>query len=1666
MKKKFFAAVLILVLLLQTVSFAHWADPYCTVLQENQIMFGDDQGFRADDPLLRCEFAAMLNRAFSFSVKSSADMPDVPQNAWYYRDCAVLYNAGVLTGDENKNINPEQTVTRAEMAVMLSRAMGYTVSNKKSPNPEDVPNWAYGAVLTLTDMNLLSGYPDGTFRGNNNLLRGEAAAVLSKVLEAGSFSGGNGTISNPYRITKPEQFALMNINLTASYRLMCDVVFDEIPMPVIGSADKPFNGTFDGGFYRIIAKKSQGAENVLFRSIGDSGMVTKVRLLCPEQRMAICNTNYGKITLCANTSFANGTPDYVQKFGGVAYENYGKIDKCYNTSAVIALDGGYTSGGIAGYNKGTISNSFNTGSVMAGCGAITGENAGEIRDCYTVNGKISVTGKGKTENVYSGKDAADVFKAEAFSAQTRVLGIIDFHYTGNENFELYAGGEGVSDNPYRIENVLQFKNISQNKEAEFIQTADLSGVSESIAQFLGVYDGNGYSIKTVRLQADGEVALFAENGGELRNIRITDGAIQSKTLAAGLVVNNRGIVENCSFYGSISGENSAGLVLYNKEYGKVNACYTSGRIEAGNIAAGLVFLNDGTVTNGYSAAEVLGICPIGVVYQNNGTITNVYFSGTFSQNGIGLIYENNGIAKYGYTFYEPIVAVNNGTTEYVVTAAEIQMRNPEMYFGFDLARVWEKSSDTQYPYPVLVENPHYLVVRTENYTEFAGGDGGANDPYKIVTPNHLANVAKHPDAHFVLMNDVNVSEMDAQKENILVADVFYGSFDGNRNQIIGLNENKTLFGENYGTVARLYIKNATLNGENIAPLVQKNYGKILNCSFSGNITAENGAGLVWENFGEISLCNSDGNFNGTNLAGIVLYNRNNVSECVSSARMQGDNLFGLAQNDGGTVADSWFGGYLCGQTIYPTSQKNTRNCYYLNYYGKTDAEGKNVEEFQKLGSRFGENWTQKDGYPVLKNMPLLTLPLLNMEGDGSAENPYKIRETEQLKYLGMYADKHFKVIQNVKAQNVLLNPVETFNGTIDGNQKMITGLEIYGKKAGLILKLEGKIQNLILTDIKVEGVEETGAFAAINSGVLENCVVRTGRIGTLGSFAGGLCGENAGDGLVYGCENNGDIFSSNFTGGIAGQNNGTIVLSRNTGGAVTTAQAVAGASGGIAGENNSVIDRCYNNGKIFAYSESEESYAGGIAGVHKNSISNCYNTGEIHSKAKRGAYAGGIAGLGLNKSEVRACYNTGFSNATGDTTYTGSALAKANGGTLYGFVYENTVAEPIGAGNIEESFVHARAIDVMYRKEGYETFDFEKTWGFEYNNGFYIAQLNENPQVYKMPEENLVDFAGGDGSMDNPYRILTPEQLNNVRKYLGATFILLGNIDMSGYCATHEFKPIGDNVFSFYGLFVGGNYTISGLEIAGEEFGLFRENHGEIYNCFFENVSGNGSGGTVAAYNTGLIYNCMQIGNQQVVSDNVNVNRGGLIGVNKNSGMVISSYNAGDISVSGQNVQVGGIAYGNHGVISGTFNSGHISADAKQLSVSGGIAAHNFGIVSDCYSANHVSAVSGTDSNAFAGGIIGNNGGTIVNVYYSGEKVSASNYGSISASNTASVFNCYYLGELGIGRNNGSVQNVIQCNVEQLQKHETFAGFDFENMWIMDASFRYPYPQFIEIAHR
>ena len=95
----------------------------------------------------------------------------------------VLQKVGVMTGDENGNFNPDANVTRNEMAVIMSNMLDYKVSNYAGTAPfTDVPSWAEPYVAACYTHGIISGYDAKTFGGSDSVTAAQAALMMMKAL--------------------------------------------------------------------------------------------------------------------------------------------------------------------------------------------------------------------------------------------------------------------------------------------------------------------------------------------------------------------------------------------------------------------------------------------------------------------------------------------------------------------------------------------------------------------------------------------------------------------------------------------------------------------------------------------------------------------------------------------------------------------------------------------------------------------------------------------------------------------------------------------------------------------------------------------------------------------------------------------------------------------------------------------------------------------------------------------------------------------------------------------------------------------------------------------------------------------------------------------------------------------------------------------------------------------------------------------------------------------------------------------------------------------------------------------------------------------------------------------------------------------------------------------
>ena len=95
----------------------------------------------------------------------------------------VLQAVGIMVGDENGDFNPDQNVTRNEMAVVMSNLMEYNVASYANTSPfTDVPSWAEPYVAACFVNGITAGTSATTYGGSETVTTAQAALMLMKAL--------------------------------------------------------------------------------------------------------------------------------------------------------------------------------------------------------------------------------------------------------------------------------------------------------------------------------------------------------------------------------------------------------------------------------------------------------------------------------------------------------------------------------------------------------------------------------------------------------------------------------------------------------------------------------------------------------------------------------------------------------------------------------------------------------------------------------------------------------------------------------------------------------------------------------------------------------------------------------------------------------------------------------------------------------------------------------------------------------------------------------------------------------------------------------------------------------------------------------------------------------------------------------------------------------------------------------------------------------------------------------------------------------------------------------------------------------------------------------------------------------------------------------------------
>lgn len=152
-------------------------------------IFGYEDGtVRPNANITRAEVAAIFYRLLWDDIRNEYETQnhpytDIPQTAWYLTEVATVTNLGIMEGYPDGTFRGNQTITRAELATVLARLSDRVVGKNIRTNFSDIKDhWAEDEITRIEQFGWIIGYDDGTFRPDNPITRAETVTMVNRVL--------------------------------------------------------------------------------------------------------------------------------------------------------------------------------------------------------------------------------------------------------------------------------------------------------------------------------------------------------------------------------------------------------------------------------------------------------------------------------------------------------------------------------------------------------------------------------------------------------------------------------------------------------------------------------------------------------------------------------------------------------------------------------------------------------------------------------------------------------------------------------------------------------------------------------------------------------------------------------------------------------------------------------------------------------------------------------------------------------------------------------------------------------------------------------------------------------------------------------------------------------------------------------------------------------------------------------------------------------------------------------------------------------------------------------------------------------------------------------------------------------------------------------------------
>ena len=180
-----------------TDTAGHWGEDAVSEMASRGIVKGyEDGSFHPDESIKRAEFCQMIANAFDYQRSASVPHPfsDVGEGDWYYDAVNALYGRGIVAGTSADRFDPDENITREQMAVILHHtaldrelSMDSLREYVTFSDDQAVSGYARKAIEAMYKAEFISGVKNAETEGyrfepQQNATRAEAVSVVLKLL--------------------------------------------------------------------------------------------------------------------------------------------------------------------------------------------------------------------------------------------------------------------------------------------------------------------------------------------------------------------------------------------------------------------------------------------------------------------------------------------------------------------------------------------------------------------------------------------------------------------------------------------------------------------------------------------------------------------------------------------------------------------------------------------------------------------------------------------------------------------------------------------------------------------------------------------------------------------------------------------------------------------------------------------------------------------------------------------------------------------------------------------------------------------------------------------------------------------------------------------------------------------------------------------------------------------------------------------------------------------------------------------------------------------------------------------------------------------------------------------------------------------------------------------